>query len=201
MIAKPANAPGFHCRLYDETKFSLKMKRFGLLSAAAGLIASGQILSIVPASSQEASSSNAINAKSLCGTWQVIAGSGGSHQLTTVSGNETFKVSGQDREGDSVRYTIADATTRTAVAVQTINIKQGHSYHIGDGFKAKSVRKLIGVTRQNVIMFAVQGETNTEIWTPLSPGTYEVAGIETGPHAMAYFYKIKQTSKSTCKAD
>ena len=72
---------------------------------------------------------------------------------------------------------------------------------MGDGFKAKSVRKLIGVTKQNVIMFAVQGETNTEIWTPLSPGTYEVAGIETGPNAMAYFYKIKQTSKSTCKAD
>jgi hypothetical protein len=177
------------------------MKRFGLLSAAAGLISSAQILSIVPASSQEASSSNAINAKSLCGTWQVIAGSGVSHQLTTVRGNETIKVSGQDREGDSVQYTIADATTRTAVAAQTINIKQGYSYHMGDGFKAKAVRNLVGVTKQNMIMFAVQGETNTEIWTPLSPGTYEVAGIETGPHAMAYFYKIKQTSKSTCKAD
>ena len=175
------------------------MKRFGLLSAAAGLIASAQILSIVPASSQEASSSNAINAKSLCGTWQALPGSGGSHQLTTSNGKA--KGSGLDRDGDAVKYTITDATTRTAVAVQTINAKQGLTYHMGDGFKAKSVRKLIGVTKQNVIMFAVQGETNTEIWTPLSPGTYEVAGIETGPNAMAYFYKIKQTSKSTCKAD
>ena len=79
--------------------------------------------------------------------------------------------------------------------------KQGHSFHIGDGFKAKSVRKLIGVTRQNVIIFAVQGESNTEIWTALAPGTYEVAGIETGPHAMAYDYTVKQTSKTSCQAD
>ena len=175
------------------------MKCFALLTAAASLTASAQILTMAPASSQEASSSNAINAKSLCGTWKALPGSGGSHQLTTSNGKA--KGSGLDRDGDTVKYTIADATTRTAVAVQTINMKQGHSYHMGDSFKTKAVRKLIGVTRQNEIMFAVQGETNTEIWTPLSPSTYEVAGIETGPHAMAYFYKIKQTSKSTCKAN
>ena len=175
------------------------MKRFALLTAAASLIASAQILTMAPASSQEASSSNAINAKSLCGTWQALPGSGGSHQLTTSNGKS--KGSGLDREGDAVKYTIVDATTRTAMAVQTINMKQGQSYHIGDGFKAKTARKLIGVTRQNVIMFAVQGETNTEIWTPLPQGTYEVAGIETGPHAMAYYYTIKQTSKTSCQAD
>ena len=201
-LSTTIQAPDFRGNISEVlNKFSLAMKGFVLLAAAASLIAGAEILQIAPGSAQEAGSLKTINAKSLCGTWQVIAGSGGSHQLTTVSGNKTFKASGLDREGDSVKYTIADATTRTAVAVQTINIKQGHSYHIGDGFKATSIRKLIGVTRQNVIMFAVQGETNTEIWTPLSPSTYEVAGIETGPHAMAYFYKIKQTSKSTCKAD
>jgi hypothetical protein len=175
------------------------MKHFALLTAATSLIASAQILTMAPASSQEASSSKAINAKSLCGTWQALPGSGGSHQLTTSNGK--VKSSGLDRDGDAIKYTIVDATTRTAVAVETINMKQGQSYHIGDGFKTKAVRKLIGVTRQNVIMFAVQGEANTEIWTPLSPGTYEVVGIETGPHAMAYHYTIKQTSKSSCQAD
>jgi hypothetical protein len=174
------------------------MKRFSLLTAAASLIASAQIFSMAPASSQEASSLNTINAKSLCGTWQALPGPGGSHQLTTSNGKA--KGSGFKR-GDAINYTITDVTTRTAVAVQTINMKQGQSYHIGDGFKTKAVRKLVGVTRQNVITFAVQGEPNMEIWTAMSPGVYDVAGIETGTHAMAYFYTIKQTSKSTCKAD
>jgi hypothetical protein len=177
------------------------MKGFVLLTAAASLIAGAEILHIAPGSAQEAGSLKAINAKSLCGTWQAIAGSGGSHQLTTASGNETIKALGLDREGDSVKYTIADASLRTAVAVQTINAKQGATYHMGEGFKPKSIRKLVGVTRQNVITFAVQGEPNMEIWTALSPGVYDVAGIETGTHAMAYFYTIKQTSKSSCKAD
>jgi hypothetical protein len=177
------------------------MKGFVLLAAAASLIAGAEILHMAPGSAQEAGSLKTINATSLCGTWQAIAGSGGSHQLTTVNGNKTLKASGQDREGDSVKYTIADATTRTAVAVQTINMRQGQSYHVGEGFKAKSVRNLVGVTRQNVITFAVQGEPNMEIWTAMSPGVYDVAGIETGTHAMAYFYTVKQTSKSTCKAD
>ena len=172
------------------------MKLFGILTAAAGLIASAQILTMAPASSQEASSSNAINAKSLCGTWKALPGSGGSHQLTHGPGNGKSKGS-----GDAVKYTIAEATTRTAVAVQTINTKQGQYYHIGDGFKTNAVRKLIGVTKKNMILFAVQGETNTEIWTALAPGTYEVAGIETGPHAMAYYYTVKQTSKTSCQAD
>ena len=178
---------------------TIKMKRFAFLAAAGSLIASAQILSIAPAYSQQATSSNTINAESLCGTWQALPGSGGSHQLTTSNGKA--KGSGLDRDGDAVKYTIADATTRTAVAVQTINMKQGQSYHIGDGFKTKAVRKLVGVTKQNMILFAVQGETNTEVWTAVSPGIYDVAGIETGPNAMAYAYTIKQTSKSTCKAD
>jgi hypothetical protein len=177
------------------------MKRFGLLSAAAGLIASAQILSIVPASSQEASSSNAINAKSLCGTWQSIGGSGGIHQLTTVSGNGTLKAAGFHREADPIKYTITDAGLRTAEAVQTINMKQGYSFHIGDDFKSKAVRRLVGVTSKNMIVFAVEGEPGTETWTPLSPGMYDVSAIETGPHAMSYYYKIKQTSKSSCRAD
>lgn len=152
-----------------------------------------------PASSQEASNSNTINAKSLCGTWQKIPGSGGFHQLTASNG--IVKGSGLDTDGDAITYTINDANPRTAIAIQTIKMEEGQAFHIGDGFKTKAIRNLVGVTRQNVIMFAVKGETNTEIWTPLSPSTYEVAGIETGPHAMAYFYKIKQTSKSICKAD
>jgi hypothetical protein len=112
-----------------------------------------------------------------------------------------LKISKQDSKGDSVKYTIADASSRTAMAVQTINMKKGPAFHIGDGFKTNAVRKLIGVTTENKILFAVQGETNTEIWTPSTQGVYNVAGIETGPNAMAYHYKIKQTSKSTCKAD
>ena len=170
------------------------MKLFGILTAAAGLIASAQILSIAPATSQEATSSNAINAKSLCGTWQPLPGSGGSHQLTPGPGKSKGS-------GDAVKYTIVEATSRTAVAVQTINTRPGQYYHMGDGFKTNAVRKLIGVTRQNVIIFAVQGESNTEIWTALAPGTYEVAGIETGPYAMAYYYTVKQTSKTSCQAD
>jgi hypothetical protein len=175
------------------------MKGFVLLTAAASLIAGAEILHMAPGSAQQAGSLKTINAKSLCGTWQALPGSGGSHQLTTSNGKA--KGSGLDRDGDAVKYTIADANTRTAVAVQTINMKQGQSYHIGDGFKAKTARKLVGVTKQNMILFAVQGETNTEVWTPVSPGTYDVAGIETGPHAMAYYYTIKQTSKTSCQAE
>jgi len=201
-LGKTIEAPDFRGKVSSiPRKFALTRKCVVLLAAAASLIAGAEILQIGPGSAQEAGSLKNINAKSLCGTWQVMAGAGGSHQLTTVRGNETYKGSGQIRHVESVKYTIADTTMRTAVAVQTINIKSGHTYHMGDDFKAKAVRKLIGVTRQDVIMFAVQGEPNTEIWTPLSPSTYEVAGIGTGPHAMAYFYTIKQTSKSTCKAD
>jgi hypothetical protein len=175
------------------------MKHFILFTAAASLIAGAEILHMAPGSAQQAGSLKTINAKSLCGTWQALPGSGGSHQLTTSNGKA--KGSGLDRDGDAVKYTIADANTRTAVAVQTINMKQGQSYHMGEGFKAKTARKLVGVTKQNMILFAVQGETNTEVWTPVSPGTYDVAGIETGPHAMAYYYTVKQTLKTSCQAD
>jgi hypothetical protein len=175
------------------------MKHFILFTAAASLIAGSEILHMAPGSAQQAGSLKTINAKSLCGTWQALPGSGGSHQLTTSNGKA--KGSGLDRDGDAVKYTIADANTRTAVAVQTINMKQGQSYHMGEGFKAKTARNLVGVTKQNMILFAVQGETNTEVWTPVSPGTYDVAGIETGPHAMAYYYTVKQTSKTSCQAE
>ena len=175
------------------------MKRFVVLAAAASLIASAEILNLSPASSQEASSLNAINAKSLCGTWQSMPGSGGFHLLSTSNGKT--KGFSLDRDGDAVKYTIADVGLRTAVAVQSINLEEGQSFHLGDGFKTKITRKLVGVTSQNVITFAVQGEPNMEIWTALSPGFYDVAGVETGPKAMSYHYKIKQTSKSTCKAN
>jgi hypothetical protein len=177
------------------------MRNFFLIASTASLILGAEILLMSPGSAQEGDSSEAINAKSLCGTWQAIAGSGGAHQLTTASGNGMLKISKQDSKGDSVKYTIADASSRTAMAVQTINMKKGPAFHIGDGFKTNAVRKLIGVTTENKILFAVQGESNTEIWTPSTQGVYNVAGIETGPNAMAYYYKIKQTSKSTCKAD
>jgi hypothetical protein len=198
-LGKTIEAPDYRGRvLVIPRKFALAMKGFVLLATAASLIAGAEILQIAPGSAQEASSLKTINAKSLCGTWQVMPGSGGFHLLTASS--VKTKGSGLDRDGDSVKYTIADASLRTAVAVQTINLEEGQSFHIGDGFKTKATRKMVGVTSQNVIMFAVQGETNTETWTPLSPSTYAVAGIETGPQAMAYHYTIKQTSKSTCKA-
>ena len=175
------------------------MKRFVVLATAASVIAAAEILPMAPGFAQELGGFKAINAKSLCGTWQNLPGSGGFHEL--ASSNGMLKGSGMDRDGDAIKYTITEAGPRTAVAVETINMKQGQSFYIADGFKAKAVRKLVGVTKRNMIMFAVQGETNTEVWTAVSPGIYEVAGIETGPHAMAYHYTIKQTSKTTCQAN
>lgn len=175
------------------------MKRYAFLAVVASLIASAQILTMSPASSQEASSSKTINAKSLCGIWQKLPGSGGFHQLTASNG--MVKGSGLDTDGDAITYTINDANLRTAIAIQTIKMEEGQVFHIGDGFKTKAIRNLVGVTRQNEIIFAVQGEKNKELWTRLSPDTYEVTGIEMGPHAMAYHLIIKQTSKSSCKTN
>jgi hypothetical protein len=196
---KPEKRLKFTVNSDMKLRFSLKMKRYAFLAVAASLIASAQILTMSPASSQEASSSKTINAKSLCGTWQKLPGSGGFHQLTASNG--MLKGSGLDTDGDAITYTINDANLRTAIAIQTIKMEEGQAFHISDGFKTKAIRNLVGVTRQNVIMFTVQGETSTEIWTPLTPSTYEVAGIETGPHAMAYHLIIKQTSKSSCKTN
>ena len=175
------------------------MKGFILFAAAASLIAGAEILHMAPGSAQQAASLKTINAKSLCGTWQVMPASGGFHLLTASS--VMLKGSGLERNGDAVKYTITDATSRTAVAVETINMHHGQSFHIRDGFKSKAVRKMVGVTSQNMIIFSVLGESDTEIWTPLSPGVYDVVGFETGTQAMVYHYTIKQTSKSTCKAD
>lgn len=50
---------------------------------------------------------------------------------------------------------------------------------------------MVGVTSQNMIIFSVLGESDTEIWTPLSPGVYDVVGFETGTQAMVYHYTIK----------
>jgi hypothetical protein len=177
------------------------MNRIVIIAAITTLAASAELLHVAPGSAQESGSSKTIDARSLCGTWQSIGGSGGIHQITTVSGNGTLKAAGFHREGDPIKYTITDAGLRTAEAIQTINMKQGYSFHIGDGFKSKAVRRLVGVTSKNMIVFAVEGEPGTETWTPLSPGMYDVSAIETGPHAMSYYYKIKQTSKSSCRAD
>jgi hypothetical protein len=175
------------------------MKHFILFAAAASLIAGAEILHMAPGSAQQAGSLKTINAKSLCGTWQDLPGTGGFHELS--SNNGMLKGSGLERNGDAVKYTITDASSRTAVAVETINMHKGQSFHVGDGFKSKAVRKLVGVTSQNMIIFSVLGESDTEIWTSLSPGVYDVVGFETGTQAMVYHYTIKQTSKSTCKAD
>jgi hypothetical protein len=50
-------------------------------------------------------------------------------------------------------------------------------------------------------LLAVQGEASTEIWTLVSPGVSDVAGVEAGPHAMADHVVIKHCSKSACRDD
>ena len=175
------------------------MKRLIAVAAMACMIAGAEVSQITPASALESGSSNFINAKSLCGTWEDLPGTGGFHELTSDHGR--LKGSGLDRDGHDIKYTISDANSRTAVAVQTINMEEGQSFKIRDKFQKNAVRTLIGVTNRNLIIFGVQGEDNTEIWTPLKPGMFEVVGIEHGSDAMTYYYTIKQISKSSCKAD
>lgn len=99
------------------------MKGFILFAAAASLIAGAEILHMAPGSAQEAGSLKTINATSLCGTWQDLPGTGGFQELS--SNNGMLKGSGLERNGDAVKYTITDASSRTAVAVETINMHHG----------------------------------------------------------------------------
>ena len=147
----------------------------------------------------ELNSSELINARSLCGAWQKVPASGGFRHLDLSV--PMSKGNGLDREGNAVKYTINEASPRTLSAVQTLNLEEGQSIHVRDRYAKKATRTLVGVTGQDKIIFALQGETGTEIWTPRSPGVYDVIGIEAGSQPIAYHFVIKQSLKSSCQSD
>ena len=150
-----------------------------------------------PKASGSSNRQNLIETQALCGTWQIIASSGGFQQITTDG--PYLKNFALDKDGDAIQVVIKDVGPRTVLAKKTINLEEKQRFHIGNGFVDQATSTLVGVTEANKILFAVKDEPNIEVWTKLDSGHFDVTGVETGAHAMSYHYQLKQISKATCQ--
>lgn len=182
------------------------MMRGFAVFAAGILMAIAENPLAVRATGLENSSPIPIDAQSLCGTWQALPDSGGFRHLDAAAAKAMgaqHKNEGKNHDRTVVKYTINEAGSRTVAAVQTVLLDKTSSIHTGGKLRTNTFVSfdLVGVTRKDMVMFAPRGDNYTEIWTPLSPGVYDVAGFEAGSHPIAYYYVIKQTSKTACKVD
>ena len=156
----------------------------GAIDGSAGRAQSGRPAASAP-----------IDAKSLCGIWKALPKSGGFHRLNASNGINHGK-SGDEK--GSIAYTITQSSERTLQASQDVDMSNGAMFHMNDGHTSKGKRILLGVTNRTSVVFAVLNEPAKEVWEPIGPNTFDVVGIETGPHAMTYHFVVKQVSKTGC---
>lgn len=142
----------------------ISLQRVFVVVVAASLIAIAESLLIAQVAASDAARSKPINAQTFCGVWQGLPTSGGFHHLNVIAAKS--KGESLYQNGDAVRNALSEASPRTAVVVETISHQEGESVHVRDRFTTKATRRLVSVTRQNVMMFAAQRGPNSEIWTP-----------------------------------